>query len=98
MEYDGQEHRRADDDRIEQIADRAALKAISGMFEIFGMDTTTVHGRKEIQEDFGFLRVARVGSSRFRKTAVAGIATSIVTGLGYLIWKGLLAIGLVVIK
>jgi len=83
------------DDQIERIAETAAKKAVGELFEIFGVDVSTVTARREFSEDMGFLRVARVGSARARTMTITTIWTSLLTGTGYLIWKGLVGIGLV---
>ena len=78
------------DDQIERIAETAAKKALGEMFEIFGVDLSTPSTRREFAEDMNFLRVARVGSSRFRVATVTALAGSFVTGVTYIIYKGLL--------
>lgn len=80
------------EDQIERIAETAAKKALGEMFEIFGVNVSTHEGRKEFAQDMGFLRTARVGSARFSLAALLGIATSVATGVGYLIWQGVRAV------
>jgi hypothetical protein len=84
------------DDQIERIAETAAKKAVGEMFEVFGVDLSTPSTRKEFAEDMNFVRVARVGSSRFRSMTITTIWTSFLTGVGYLIWKGAVAMGIVI--
>lgn len=86
------------EEQVEKIATRAATQALANLFEIFGADVTTPEGRKAIAEDFTFIRTARVGSSRFKTVTVSTLATSIVTGLCWVIYKGLMAIGIVVVR
>ncbi len=95
----GQKHnydqdRRAHDGRqiseaeIKIIAAAAADMAISNLFEVFGVDTTTKEGRKGLQDDFTFLRDAREGTAGMRKTGWFAIIGTVVTAALLALWKG----------
>lgn len=89
-------NRRSDDRNLQAMAKAAAKEAIAELFEIFGNDITTPEGRRAVGQDLEFLRTARLGSQRMKKGMLLSAGSGIATGLGYLLWKGLLAVGIVV--
>lgn len=84
------------DEQVERLIERGARKALTDFFEVFGVDISTPEARKEFSRDVEFLRTARIGSGRFSMAAIGAAATGVATGMGYILWKGLIAIGLVV--
>jgi len=97
---DGHERRSRNisEDDIKKLAREAADMAISDMFEIFGIDVTTKEGRKGLQDDFSWVRDARVGSAGMRKAGSVAIIGALVTGATYALWKGLVAMTMLATK
>ena len=77
---------------IKLIAREAAEMAIGNLFEIFGVDTTTKEGRKGLQDDFTWVRDARVGTASLRKAGWLAGAGTIGTAIIYALWKGIVAL------
>lgn len=96
QEYTGPERRRNasfsehDYHKIAEIF----RECLNGLFETLGTNVSTVEGRQQFHADLSFLRTARIGSGRVQKGTIMGIASAIVTGLSYVIYKGLIGIGL----
>ena len=89
-------NRRSEDRGLQAMAKASAKEAIAELFEIFGSDVTTPDGRRAVGQDMEFLRTARLGSQRMKKGMLLSAGSAIATGLGFLLWKGLAAVGVVI--
>jgi hypothetical protein len=65
-------------ERTEQIAERAAEKAIAGLFTSLGIDTSDPI---EMQKDFAALRAFREGVELVKRRSIISIVTIIITGI-----------------
>ncbi len=81
--------RQISEHEIRLLAREAAEMAIANMFEVFGVDVTTKEGRKGLQDDFNWVRDARLGTTALRKAGWLAAAGTVVTGLALALWKGI---------
>jgi len=90
--------RQISDAEVKFIAEAAAERAISHLFEIFGVDVTTKDGRKGVQDDFTWVREARLGSANLKRAGWRAALGAIITGAIFALWKGIAILGVVMAK
>lgn len=92
--YHGEERRsrQMSEGEIKVIAQTAAEMAIANLFEIFGVDVTTKEGRRSLQDDFHFLRDARMGTAGLKRAGWVAAMGTIVTAICLALWKGMVVL------
>lgn len=80
------------EDQVEEIATKAATKAVKDTLLLMGVDTADGQSFLNMQSDFKYLREARLGKEQFlnkSKWAVLGVFIAGALGLlvkGFLAW------------
>lgn len=71
---------------IEEVADKAAGKAVNGILDKIGVD---IEHHLEMQEDFAWLRRWRRMSEKLSSRALITLITLLVVGIAGLIWASI---------
>lgn len=89
--YSGHDRRssRISSDEIDSIADKF-MERLTIAAENIGYDITTPESRAEINKDHQFLRDWRTGTSTTKTAAVGVGITTIIGGVLWLLWNGIL--------
>jgi hypothetical protein len=70
-------------EQIQEIGKVAGREAAKEMLTMLGMDVSTP---LEVQKDFAFLRMMRMGSHWGARAALTGFVTAIATAIGAWLW------------